>query len=355
VEDEQAVNMRLRRLAADEPANWPQALTLPATFTALDSWSQVVRRMYGYPIHRFETEIEGEVTGLLALTQVRHPLFGNYLTTSPFGSYGGFAFASNAARDMLLAEARLLAAETGAEYVNIRWRGTSGAEALAPEGWSQHPIYATYRVELDANPETLLPSFSSDHRNHIRKSQKKGFILKFGHLELLEDAYEGLARSMQELGSPYHSKAYLKALAESLADTLEFAVLYTPDGKLAGAGVFILQGRVVTNLHANILRKFRSAYAGEYLYWKAIERYCLQGFQTFDLGRSLLGSGNETFKMKWKPNKELLAYWYALKPGAQMPSLNQKNPKYALAIAAWKRMPALIIRRLGPYLIRGLA
>ncbi len=365
----QGTETRLRRLAPDEPSNWPEALTQPATFTTLDAWSQTVQRIYKYPIYRFETEIEGSVTGILALTHVRHPIFGNYLTTSPFGSYGGFAFCSTESRDLLLAETRLLAAELGVEYVNIRWADAAAvlepalsavleptlSQLPVPPGWLQHPIYATYLLDLDANPENLLPNFSSDHRNHIRKSMKKGFIVKFGHLDLLDDAYEALSRSMHELGSPYHAKEYLRALAASLGDTLEFAVLYTPDGKLAGAGVFITHSRVVTNLHANILRKFRTDYAGEFLYWKVIERYCQKNYTVFDIGRSLLGSGNETFKMKWKPRKEMLAYWYAIKPGAELPALNQKNPKFALAISVWKRLPAWLVRWLGPFLIRGLA
>jgi len=345
---------RLRRLAQDEPANWPSSLTGPATFTALDSWTHVVQQVYRYKIYRFETENENQVTGLLALTHIQHPIFGNYLASAPFGSYGGFAFSSLQTRDMLLAEARLLAAEVGAEYVNIRWSGDPAGEP-PPPGWMQHPVYATYRLDLDPDPHTLMPVFSSDHRNHIRKSLKKGFILKFGHLELLDDVYEALADSMHELGSPYHAKIYLRQLAESLGETLEFAVQYTPDGKLAGAGVFIFHDKVATNLHANILRSTRSDYAGEFLYWKMIERYCLKGYQIFDLGRSLIGSGNETFKMKWKPRKEMLAYWYALKPGAELPALNQKNPKFSLAIAIWKRLPAFIVRLIGPFLIRGLA
>ena len=345
---------RLRRLAADEPANWPPALTAPATFTALDSWSQVVQRTYGYTIHRLETEDETQVTGLLTMVHIKHPLFGSYLASAPFGSYGGFAFANREVRDQLLQEARVIASEVGAEYINIRWSGEQASDA-PPVGWVQHAVYATYRLDLRSNPEELLPNYSSDHRNHIRKSLKKGFILKFGHLDLLDDAYAGLALSMHELGSPYHARAYLKHMAELLGDTLEFAVLYTPDGKIAGAGVFILHGRVATNLHANILRRYRSDYAGEFLYWKVIERYCLRGFQVFDLGRSLAGSGNETFKMKWKPRRDELAYWYALKPGAELPALNQKNPTFALAIATWKRLPAFLVRWIGPYLIRGLA
>jgi FemAB-related protein (PEP-CTERM system-associated) len=358
--------MRLRRLAADEPANWPDSLTGPATFTVLDSWSDIVRRIYKYPVYRMETEVESVVTGILALTHVRHPLLGNYLTTSPFGSYGGFAYSSLDVRNLLLDEARRLADELGVEYVNLRFDSSvlsAGAglsaglltSATQPTGWIQNPLYATFLLDLSPNPDSLFPNFASDHRNHIRKSLKKGFTVKFGHLDLLDDAYEALARSMHELGSPYHSKTYLRTMAESLGETLEFAVLYAPDGKLAGAGVFIAHGSVVTNLHANLLRRYRSGYAGEFLYWKAIERYCQKGFQVFDLGRSLIGSGNETYKMKWKPRKRPLDYWYALRAGAELPHMNQKSPRFRFAIWTWKRLPAFIIRPFGPFLIRGLA
>ena len=119
--------------------------------------------------------------------------------------------------------------------------------------------------------------------------------------------------------------------------------------ELAGAGVFILQGDVVTNLHANILRRFRSDYAGEFLYWSVIERYCRKGFKVFDLGRSLIGSGNETFKMKWKPRKQLLAYWYALDAGSCTAGIESKESQVPVChlgletLASFYRAPAWTI------------
>jgi hypothetical protein len=159
---------------------------------------------------------------------------------------------------------------------------------------------------------------------------------------------------MHELGSPYHAKTYLRTMAESVGDSLEFAVIYDPQGKISGAGVFIFHGNVAANLHANILRDFRSSYAGEFLYWSVIERYCGKGFNTFDLGRSLNGSGNEVFKLKWKPRQLTLAYWYYLTKGGPIPELNQKSAKFQLAIRVWKLLPAFVVRAVGPYLIRGI-
>ena len=344
-------NLQARKLAPNEPLTVPNALSSAATFTALDSWTQLVREIYGYETHRFEAIQDNEVMGILALTHVRHPIFGNYLATSPFGSFGGFAFSSLEARDALLDHARALANDLGVHYATVRFEAT---EASPAAGWVSHPVYSTYRVELFSDPDKMLNAFSSDHRNHIRKSMKKGFAIKFGRMDLLDDVYECLAHSMHELGSPYHARVYLQRMAELLEDALEFVAMYDAGGEPAGAGVFISQRETVTNLHANILQKFRSDYAGEFLYWSALERYSQKGLRVLDLGRSLNGSGNESFKMKWKPRKVPLAYWYYLPNGGEVPELNQKSPKFQFAIWMWKRLPSFAVRMLGPHLIRGI-
>ncbi len=322
------------------------------SFSGLDSWSDFAHEVYNYKVHRFVVVEDTKTMAALALLEVNHPVFGHYLLTAPFGSYGGFAFETPAARDLLLDEARRLAEETKVEYAAIRF---DEGESTPPENWVQHPAYYTYLLDLPATPEEMIKTFSSDHRNHVRKSLKKGFSVRFGHLDLLDDIYEALARSMHELGSPYHTKDYLRSMAQHLSDTLEFAVLYDPQGKIAGGGVFIYQGDTIFNLHANILRYVRSNYAGEFLYWSMIERGIQKGLKTFDLGRSLMGSGNEVFKMKWAPRKKLLAYWHWLAPGQPLPVLSQKNPKFKVAIAVWKRLPAFVVRMVGPHLVRGLA
>ena len=342
----------IRTLEQDQASAWPEALVSSAAFTVLDAWSTLVRKIYGFDVYRFEAVQAGEIVGILTLTHVQHPIFGNYLATAPFGSYGGFAYNSNEARDALLQAAENLFHQVNSNYTVVRFLR---ADETPPSGWEQHPIYSTYRIDLAPNAEDLMQNFGHQHRKHTRQALKRGFKIRFGQLELLEDAYEGLARSMHELGSPYHSKTYLHLMAKLLGANLEFAVLYDADGSIAGAGLYIFHGEVVSSLHANILRNFRSNYAGEFLYWSAIERYCQMGFKVFDLGRSLIGSGNETFKMKWRPRKQMLSYWYLVKEGASLPELNQKNPKFRLVIKLWQHTPAFLVRWLGPYLINGLA
>lgn len=341
-----------RILTPNETLSLPEDLSLAAAFPVLDSWTLLMGKIYNFPVYRIIAVADNKIEGALALIRIKHFVFGDYLATAPFASYGGFSFSSDDVRDALLDRAKKLGDELDVEYVNVRFED---GNATPPAHWTQHPAYATYRAELSPDLDKILAAYSPNHRNHVRKSLKKDFSVKFGNIDLIDEAYEGLAQSMHELGSPYHTKDYLRRVVESLGDKIELAALYNAGGKLIGAGVFIFSGDVATNLHANILQEARSDYAGEFLYWSAITRYAQKGFKVFDMGRSLLGSGNEIFKSKWNPRKQILAYWYYLRKMDEVPRLDQKAPKFQIAIWLWKRLPAFIIRPIGPFLIKGLA
>ena len=343
--------IQVRQLTAEENLIAPESLSLAATFTALDAWTRLVQEIYAYDVYRFVAREENLTVGILALTHVRHPIFGNYLGTAPFGSFGGFAFSSVEARDALLAEGKKLADEIKVEYVVVRFIEESN---IAHAPWVGHPLYSSYQVDISADAEEMMRGFGPQHRKHTRQSLRKGFQVRFGHLDLLEETYEAMARSMHKLGSPYHSKYYLRRMAELLGGTVEFVVVKDARDVLAGTAVVIYQGATATTLHANILPEFRNEYAGECLYWSMLEHCAQKEIRVCDFGRSLNDSGNAQYKMKWNPRKVPLAYWYYLPKGGPIPELNQKSPKFQFAIWVWKHLPAFVVRLLGPRLIKGI-
>ena len=79
-----------------------------------------------------------------------------------------------------------------------------------------------------------------------------------------------------------------------------------------------------------------------------------RGYRLFDFGRSKLGTGAYSFKHNWGFEPAKLPYRYLLAPGAHIPDHNPLNPKYALFIAAWKRLPLPVANAIGPHLVRGL-
>src|SRR5688572_32485243 len=136
---------QVRLMQRDESIILPESLARAVGFVGLDPWMTFVHKVYGFPVYRIAAQLNNELVGWLALVRVRHPLFGDYLTTSPFGSYGGFAYSSISARDVVLEQARALANDLGVEYVNVRFEAE---EQTPPTGWIQHPLYATYRLTL---------------------------------------------------------------------------------------------------------------------------------------------------------------------------------------------------------------
>jgi hypothetical protein len=92
----------------------------------------------------------------------------------------------------------------------------------------------------------------------------------------------------------------------------------------------------------------------EYLYWNAIQWACSLGVRELDLGRCSIDGGTFRFKMQWNPKVRPLFWYYWLASGIELPELSANNPKYALAVRCWKKMPLALANRVGPWIVRNI-
>ena len=340
--------------SADETA-WEAYITQRTDSTFVDSWRwrEVLERSYGLPCFWFIAKRGDEICGVLALTLTRHPLLGDYLATAPFANFGGFYFESEDVAAALLDTAEALRQRLRARYVNIRHL-QSGMSP--PAGWLQHPAYATYWLELPTDADTFLSEhLRTKTRAKVKQALNSGFSIQFGGLPLLEPFWHVMSHAMKELGSPYHSKAYLENIIHAFGARALLAVIYSKDGEPAGASLLLLHNDFAVQLHANVLEKFYPLRPAEFLYFSVIAECCSRRVKTLDMGRSLVESGNEEFKMKWRPTRHELAYWYRMKDETTpLPVLNQANPKFRLAIRTWQQLPLWVSRLAGPRLITGI-
>ena len=181
-----------------------------------------------------------------------------------------------------------------------------------------------------------------------------GFRIKSGSFELLEDFWHVISLNMKNLGSPYHSKHYLHSLLTLFGKNSELFVLYTKDLKPAAAGLCLYHRDTAILLHAHALEEYRPMRPSEMLWWSIISECCKRDLGCLDLGRSLINSGTERFKIKWRPVRHTLAYWYSLSHDRKLPGLVPTNPRFQLAIRIWRRLPLSVVRMLGPRLIWGI-
>ena len=323
-----------------------------ATFVDNINWRKVVEKVYGLSHHWYIAKTNENISGFLGLTMTENPVFGKYLATAPFANNGGF-YADNAeVLNLLFEHAKRLQQTLRTKYTVIR---NVDRRIEAPAGWFKNEFYATYHLPLDTDPDRFFRErLRSKIRNTILRAKKNGFTIRYGQKTVLNDFWHILSLSMKELGSPYHSKKFLKTLLNELESQSEMAVIYTKDGKPTGAALMIFHQQSAILLNANCLTQYRALNPGEFLYWSLISECCRRRYKIFDMGRSIIGSGNEHFKMKWRPIKKPLAYWFRLSPGIKLPNLNQENPRYKLPIKIWQHMPLWLIRLAGPRLISGI-
>lgn len=315
--------------------------------TDVAAWRRVVRDAYGIEAHVLAAMDGESVAGVLSLFEIRHPVLGHYLCTAPFGNDGGLHFDDAAARDALADEATSLAAERGAGYVVIRTRG------VELDGFQICRRYVTAIVDLRGGAPALWEGLPAATRNQIRRGMKEGFAVESGP-GVVGAFHDVLHAHMRDLGSPAHGVQLYEAIIEHLGDAAEFIVVRDGRDPAAGALLFRVNG-VAMNLHTVALRQYNRRCPNYLIYWKMIEASCASGCESFDMGRSLADGSNLDFKRNWGPAIVPLSYNYVLRDSREIPHVDPRNPKYRLAIAAWRRLPLFVTKRLGPRVISGLA
>jgi FemAB-related protein (PEP-CTERM system-associated) len=292
--------------------------------------------------------MEGDrIVGTLGLFEIKHPIFGHYLTTAVFGNDGGIHFDTWAARDSLAAEARKLADDLNVAYLVIRTRN------LDLDGFRVDRNYCTALMDLESGADELWKQLPAKTRNQVRRGMKEGFTLETGH-DQLGAFYDVFHQHMRDLGSPAHSRKYYEAIVEQLGDRAEFLVVRDSTKLVAGALLFRVNGTAM-NYHTVSLREYNRRCPNYLLYWKMIESSATLGSRWFDMGRSRVDSPQLQFKANWNPTEIGLHYNFFLRKLKDIPDLDPRNARYRVGIALWQKMPLLVTKAVGPRLITGLA
>lgn len=316
------------------------------------NWRDLMQKTYHLPTYSFWAKDENEnICGLMALTHTRHPLLGSYLSTAVFDNWGGFYADSSDAENALLSCAHKLRLKLKAEYAVIRLPRDLTSY---PTGWQKDSNRAWYSLSLLGGADKIFAHLSQNLRSKVRRSMKQGFRARWGKRELLMEFHHTLSICMRELGSPLHPIQYYYNMFESIANSVDILLIDAPNRPAIGSVLMIRWKDRAVLLHGTILRTFRSNYAGNFMYWEVIRRYAEEKYISLDMGRSLSASGNETFKMEWKPARYELPEWYDISENTPLPGLNQANPKFKLARYVWQRLPLALTKYLGPKLMQGL-
>jgi FemAB-related protein (PEP-CTERM system-associated) len=317
-----------------------------ATFFHRAGWKAVIERSFGHDCHFLQAKRDGRITGVLPLVHLSSRLFGQALVSTAYGVYGGPVASDEASLQALNGAAARLAGKLRVDYLEYRLRAPS------PLPWARNSgLYATFRKRLGADPAAILRRVPRKRRAMLRKAQALGL-----ESELDGDVrrfYRVYSRRVRDLGTPVYPSAYFRTLLEVFGADCEVLTVVRRGVPLSAVISFYFRNEVLP-YYGGGLDEARRCAANDFMYWEVMRRACAKGVQVFDFGRSKVGTGTFAYKSIWGFEPQPLHHEYFLLRQSELPNVNPLNPKYALWVALWRRLPLFVANALGPRISRGL-
>ncbi len=337
------------KLLTNEEDRWDHYIhdSPQASLYHLVGWKRVIETTFGHSTYYLYALQNDRIAGILPLVYLKSFFFGKFFVSVPFFNYGGLIAESNDIRKKLLDEAVNIAKREGATHIELRH--TENFDLGIPVKISKVLMI----VDLPKTSEELWKSFKSKLRSQIKRPEKEGFTVKFGHLDEVDAFYEVFACNMRDLGTPVYSRRLFENILNEFPETARICTVYTGEKPIA-SGFIIGYKKLLQIPWASTIREYNRLSPNMMLYWHILKFGCEQGYEQFDFGRSTPDEGTYKFKKQWGA-QPVQCYWhYWLAAGDELPELNPHNPKYQMAIKTWQKLPIPITKILGPKIVKFL-
>ena len=297
----------------------------------------------------FLTAYDGQaIVGLLPLVEQSSRLFGRYLVSLPFMTYGGILADSAEIASGLAERAALEAQERRADHVELRH-----TIALPDLKLAERLDKVSMILPLPDSEAALAKQLGAKLRSQIKRGEREKLELVWGGAELIPDFYRVFAPAMHALGTPVYPRRFFEVVYEALRDVSDILVVRMR-GKPHAVAFLVKHGKTMEVPWAVASPEAKHGSVNMRMYWELLTWSIQKGAQAFDFGRSTVESGTYRFKAQWGAGPHQLHWHYWLPAGAPVPKLNQSNPKYARAAAIWSKMPLWVANFMGPHVIRNL-
>jgi hypothetical protein len=205
-------------------------------------------------------------------------------------------------------------------------------------------------LDLPASSDELFKSFKSKLCSQVRKAGKNGVKFFWGNGEDIDSAYSVFSKNMHELGSPVHSKSFLKAVLTCYGARAKLG-LAEFQGKIIGMGIILLGSKGVSIPWASTLREHNRLGPNMMLYWNFLKYSADNGYTYFDFGRSSEGEGTYKFKKQWGAKPKPLVWYESIEKRKTKTEPSQSGMgKRELVAAMWQKLPLRAANRIGPHL-----
>jgi FemAB-related protein (PEP-CTERM system-associated) len=323
------------------------AAHVQATFFHRSAWRHVAPDLFGHRPHYLTTRTGGALAAVLPLVEVRSRLFGHALISNAFCVGGGPLATDEASLADILDQAERLGKTLGVDYVELRDTPAGGSNWL-----DRDDLYASFAGAIAANEDDNLKQIPRKQRAVVRKAMAQGLTIS---IDPSPEAFFNLySRTMRDHGTPALPRRFFDRLTSTFGPDCEILTVHAEGRPISSVLSYFFRGRVLP-YYTGSRREARARGANDMMYWALMRRAVERGCTVFDFGRSKVGTGPYDFKRNWGFEPRPVTHLYRLLKRSTLPDLNPTNPRYAMLIEAWRRLPLPVANAISPMLSRSLA
>lgn len=322
-----------------------------ATPFHLPEWGIAVARGCDQVAHYLVAErCDGELAGVLPLTEMHSPLFGRALVSSGFAVGGGVVASDPGAVAPLVDAAWALAERLSCPTLELR-----GGVLPDGDGWHRDQTsYVGFARDLASDDEAELLAIPRKQRAEVRRSLGFDLSVETGsNPHQRDDHYAVYAESVRNLGTPVFPKRLFAEVLDAFGDRGDILIV-RHEGRAVASVLSLYWRGTVYPYWGGGTAEARALRANDRMYYALMCDARARGCTRFDFGRSKVGTGAAAFKRNWGFTGELLAYAKRAVDGAQPREINPLDPKYRLQVVAWQKLPLPVANRIGPWIAKGL-
>ncbi|MBF89724.1 MAG: peptidoglycan bridge formation protein FemAB [Candidatus Marinimicrobia bacterium] len=346
----QTYNFAIVKYQQSDKAQWNEYVDNHenGTFFHLAEWAGLIKDVFSH-IPRYilaKNSKTGDVLGVLPLVEQKSKLFGHSLISTPFCVYGGAIAHNDSIREALENKALEIGQKLSVDYVELRYKAE-----VYNKNFDRFCHHSTFGGLIPDGRDNILAGVKKKQRANIRHSFKKALDIRID--DDAETAYDVYSESVRNLGTPVFHPQYFPSLFKHFGNKVNVLTVER-NGKPVSSVLSFYYKDEVLPYYGGGTTSARTLKSNDLMYFELMCHAHQRGCQYFDFGRSKDDSGAFKYKATWGMQPEPLHYMRALVKATEHPNLSPNNPKYALVINTWKKLPLWVSRVIGPYLSKYL-
>jgi hypothetical protein len=269
------------------------------------AWARVLQETYRHRPAYFGSVANGRILGLLPVMEIDSPFTGRRGVSLPFTDHCPALRSEDLEAAALFARCLQYGRERG--WRSFECRGLIDGQQNAKSSLS----FYSHRILLPRGEASLWTGFKSRVRTPIRRAQEAGVKIDLETSPEAIRAYYLLhCRTRSKHGLPPQPLSFFQNIQQhALAKGNGWVALARWQQKIVAAGVFVHLGRRAIHKFGASDPAFQHVSANHLLMWEVIRRYCREGFEFLDLGRtSMANEGLRQFKLGFGPEEKQIHY-----------------------------------------------